>query len=179
MSSIDVRRVTRTAILIALTVAFQSLGLQQMVTGPVVNMFLYLAVMVVGMWSGVVTGLVTPAVALWVGILKPAMAPMVPAIALANAALAVVFGLVSGIGGRRSVAFRIIAVLIASLTKFLILSTTVKYLVQVPGPLAKMMQGTQLVTAPVGGALALILVEILSRTGIVGDMAGKAGQKRS
>ena len=76
-------------------------------------------------------------------------------------------------------AFRIIAVLIASLTKFLILSTTVKYLVQVPGPLAKMMQGTQLVTALVGGALALVLVEILSRTGIVGDMAGKAGQKRS
>ena len=178
MYSVDVRRVTRTAILIALTVAFQSLGLQQMVTGPIVNMFLYLAVMMVGIWGGVATGLVTPAVALWVGILKPAMAPMVPAIALSNAALAVLFGLVSGIGGHQSTPFRIIGVLIASLVKFLILSSTVKYLVQVPGPLAKMMQGTQLVTALIGGALALVLAEILSRTGIVGGGTGGTTQKR-
>ena len=178
MSSADIRRVTRTAILIALTVAFQSLGLQQMVTGPVVNMFLYLAVMTVGVWGGVATGLVTPVVALWVGILKPAMAPMVPAIALGNAALAVVFGMVSGIGGRKSTTFRIIGVLIASLVKFVILSTTVKYLVQVPGPLAKMMQGTQLVTALIGGALALVLAEILSRTGIVGETTDGTGRKR-
>jgi len=176
MSSIDVRRVTRTAILIALTIAFQSLGLQQMVTGPVVNMFLYLAVMTVGIWGGVATGLVTPTVALWVGILKPAMAPMVLPIMVSNAALAVLFGLVSGIGGRKSATFRITGVLIASLVKFLILSTTVKYLVQVPGPLAKMMQGTQLATALIGGALALVLAEILSRTGIVGDTTGGKGR---
>ena len=176
MSSVDIRRVTRTAILIALTVAFQSLGLQQMITGPVVNMFLYLAVMTVGIWGGAVTGLVTPVAALWVGILKPAMAPMVPAIALGNAALAVLFGLISGIGGRTSATFRVIGVLIGSLVKFLILSTTVKYLVQVPGPLAKMMQGTQLATALIGGALALVLAEILSRTGIVDDTTGDSGQ---
>lgn len=178
MSSVDIRRVTRTAILIALTVAFQSMGLQQMVTGPVVNMFLYLAVMTVGIWGGVATGLVTPVVALWVGILKPAMAPMVPAIALANAALAVAFALVSGIGGRKSAAFRIIGVLIASFVKFLILSTTVKYLVQVPAPLAKMMQGAQLVTALIGGALALVLVEILSRTGLFSETTGGSTRKR-
>lgn len=179
MSSVDVRRVTRTAILIALTVAFQSLGLQQMVTGPVVNMLLYLAVMVVGIWGGVAVGLITPIVALWVGILKPAMAPMVPAIALSNAALAVLFGLVSGIGGRKSTAFRVIGVLVASFVKFLILSGTVKYLVQVPGPLAKMMQGTQLVTALIGGALAMVLIEILSRTGIVGGTTGDKTHKQS
>ena len=176
MSSVDIRRVTRTAILIALTVAFQSLGLQQMITGPVVNMFLYLAVMTVGIWGGAVTGLVTPVAALWVGILKPAMAPMVPAIALGNAALAVLFGLISGIGGRTSATFRVTGVLIASLVKFLILSTTVKYLVQVPALLAKMMQGTQLATALIGGALALVLAEILSRTGIVGDTTGDKGR---
>ncbi len=176
MSSVDTRRVTRTAILIALTVAFQSLGLQQMVTGPVVNMFLYLAVMTVGIWGGVVTGLVTPVVALWVGILKPAMTPMILPIMISNAALVVIFGLVSGIGGRKSTAFRIIGVLIASFVKFLILSTTVKYLVQVPGPMAKMMQGTQLATALIGGALALVLAEILSRTGIVGDTTGDTGR---
>ena len=179
MSSVGIRRVTRTAILIALTVAFQSLGLQQMVTGPVVNMFLYLAVMTVGIWGGVVTGLVTPAVALWVGILKPAMAPMIFPIMISNAALAVIFGLVSGIGGRKSTTFRMIGVLIASLVKFLILSTTVKHLVQVPGPLAKMMQRTQLATALIGGALALVLAEILSRTGIIGDTTGDTGRKRS
>ncbi|HON41606.1 MAG TPA: ECF transporter S component [Bacillota bacterium] len=176
MSSVDVRRVTRTAILIALTVAFQSLGLQQMVTGPVVNMFLYLAVMIVGIWGGVATGLITPAVALWVGILKPAMAPMVFPIMISNAALAVTFGLVSGIGGRKSTTFRIIGILIASFVKFLILSTTVKYLVQVPGPLAKMMQGTQLATALIGGALALILIEILSRTGMFSETTGGTGR---
>ncbi len=167
-SSVDTRKITRTAILIALTVAFQSLGLQQMITGPVVNMFLYLAVMVAGIWGGVAAGLVTPVMALWVGILKPAMAPMVPAIALSNAALAVLFGAVSGIGDRASGVLRFAGVLVASFVKFLILSGAVKYLVQVPAPLAKMMQGTQLVTALIGGVLAIILIEILSRTGIVG-----------
>jgi len=173
MSSVDIRRVTRTAILIALTVAFQSLGLQQMITGPVVNMFLYLAVMTVGIWGGAVTGLVTPVAELWV---KPAMAPMVLPIMISNAALAVLFGLVSGIRGHRSTTFRMTGVLIASLVKFLILSTTVKYLVQVPALLAKMMQGTQLATALIGGALALVLAEILSRTGIVGDTTGDKGR---
>ncbi len=186
MDSVDVRRITRTAILIALTIAFQSLGLQQMITGPVVNMFLYMAVMTVGIWGGVITGLITPVAALWMGILKPAMAPMVPAIALSNAALAAVFGVISGIGGRTETggrgldarAFRVAGVLIASFAKFLILSGTVKYLVKVPGPLAKMMQGTQLVTALIGGALALVFAEILSRAGTMRGPDGDADRKR-
>jgi uncharacterized membrane protein len=101
---------------------------------------------------------------------------MVFPIMISNAALAVTFGLVSGIGGRKSTTFRIIGILIASFVKFLILSTTVKYLVQVPGPLAKMMQGTQLATALIGGALALILIEILSRTGMFSETTGGTGR---
>ncbi len=139
MSSVDIRRVTRTAILIALTVAFQSLGLQQMVTGPVVNMFLYLAVMTVGIWGGVVTGLITPAVALWVGILKSAMAPMVP---LSHSETRSSSPLRADLRHRMSHVrnVRMIGVLIGSLVKFLILSATVSFhLVQVPGPLAQRM----------------------------------------
>lgn len=44
--------ITRTAILAALTIVFQMIGLPQMVTGPIVNMLLLTATVMVGAASG-------------------------------------------------------------------------------------------------------------------------------
>jgi len=89
----NVRFLTFTAILLALTGAFQMMGLPQYFTGPVVNAMLYLATLTVGMESGILIGLFTPWVALIRGILPSPAQPMAPFIMVANATLVVVFGL--------------------------------------------------------------------------------------
>ncbi|MEA4884078.1 MAG: ECF transporter S component [Clostridia bacterium] len=178
MENSNVRKITRTAVLIALTIAFQSLGMQQMITGPVVNMFLFLGVMLIGMWGGVITGLITPLMALWVGIIKPVMAPMAPAIALSNAALCVVFGFADMLGSHRSIVARAVGAVIASVVKFLILAGTVRFLVQLPPKAAQAMQGLQLVTALSGGVAAIILYEALARTGAISGLGGNPTNRR-
>ena len=87
MSTRPVNWITRTAILMAMTLAFQVVfKLPQPLTGPVVNMFLYLSVILVGMWSGAVIGLATPVIAWMAGIM--AVGPLVPVIQLGNASSA-------------------------------------------------------------------------------------------
>lgn len=166
MESINVKQVTRTALLIALTLAFQSMGLQQMITGPVVNMLLFLGVVLVGPWGAAITGLITPIMALWVGILKPPLAPMVPAIALGNAIMCILFGALSRTMPKTPIVGRVAGVAVGSVVKFLVLTGTVRYLVQVPPPIAAAMGSIQLVNALLGGAAALVMAEILARTGL-------------
>jgi hypothetical protein len=86
-----VRQITRTALLLALAVAFQGLKLGQFFTGPLVNAVLYISAFEVGWPSGVIIGAITPLIALLVGILKPVLAPAIPFIMLGNALLVLVF----------------------------------------------------------------------------------------
>jgi len=59
----SVRFITRTAILLALTVIFQSFRAPQLITGTLVNGMLLISAGYVGMWSGVIIGLFTPVLA--------------------------------------------------------------------------------------------------------------------
>ena len=63
---------TRTAILLALTLAFQMLKLPQPMTGPAVNAMLFISTAAVGIWGGVIIGALTPWIAFINGILNPA-----------------------------------------------------------------------------------------------------------
>jgi len=56
----SVQFITRTAILLALTMIFQSFRAPQLVTGTLVNGMLLISAGYVGMWSGVIIGLFTP-----------------------------------------------------------------------------------------------------------------------
>jgi len=85
---------TRTAILLALTLAFQMLKLPQPMTGPAVNAMLFISTAAVGIWGGVIIGALTPWIAFINGILNPVLAPAIPFIMLGNAVLCIVFGLV-------------------------------------------------------------------------------------
>jgi Ca2+/Na+ antiporter len=149
---------TRTAILMALTLAVQMLGMPQYVTGPLVNTMLYVAAVFVGIWGGVAIGLITPVIAFWRGILPPPLGPMIPFIALGNAVLVIVYGLVN----RHN---KYVAIIAASVIKYLMLAVAVRFVVAVPPKIAQMMQIPQLITALAGGAIATVLSEILIRRG--------------
>ena len=149
---------TRTAILLALTLVIQMIGMPQYATGPLVNTMLYLASIFVGIWGGVAIGLITPIIAFWRGILPAPLGPMIPFIALGNAVLVILYGLLE----KRN---KYVAIIVASVVKYLVLSAAVRFLVAVPPKIAQMMQVPQLITALVGGAIAIVLSEILIRRG--------------
>lgn len=154
------RWVTRTALLFALVIVIQMLGMPQLVTGPLVNMVLFLATFFEGMGSGVVIGFFTPWVAFSRGILPPPLAPMIPFIMMGNALLVVVFSIFRS---RRGMVWEITGIVVSALAKYLVLSQSVTFLVQVPPPIAKAMQLPQLLTALLGGVLFLAVEKILFR----------------
>jgi hypothetical protein len=159
-TSRNVLFITRTAILMALTLAIQMMGMPQYVTGPLVNTMLYVAAVFVGIWGGVAIGLITPVVAFWRGILPPPLGPMIPFIALGNVILVIVYGLLE----KRN---KYVAVVAASIIKYLVLAGAVRLIVAVPPKIAQMMQVPQLITALAGGAIAILLSEILIRRGLL------------
>jgi hypothetical protein len=159
-TSRNVLSITRTAILMALTLVIQMMGMPQYATGPLVNTMLYIASVFVGILGGVAIGLITPVIAFWRGILPAPLGPMIPFIALGNVVLVVVYGLVE----KRN---KYVAVVAASIIKYLVLAGAVRFVVAVPPKIAQMMQLPQLITALAGGAIAILLSEILIRRGLL------------
>ncbi|MEI6156896.1 MAG: ECF transporter S component [Atribacterota bacterium] len=158
-----IRWVSRTAVLFALTLVIQILGFPQFFTGPLVNAFLILATLTTGVSSGVVIGLLTPLVAFSRGILPVPLGPMIPFIVLGNVALVIVFWLI--IQKRpENLNLGVMGVVTGAVVKYLILSQSVGFLVSVPSLVAKSMQIPQLITALVGGGIALVVEQALRRT---------------
>lgn len=153
-----IRFVTYTAVLFALTLVVQMLGFPQMITGPLVNAHLFLATIFVGIASGILIGLFTPWIALLRGILPAPLGPVVPFIMLGNAALVIVFGLFRRKGG---FFLEVIGIVLGASVKYLILSRGIQFLGGLPPRIAQMMQTPQLITALLGGAIALTLAQAL------------------
>jgi uncharacterized YccA/Bax inhibitor family protein len=152
--------IARTGLLMALTIVIQMFGFPPFITGPLVNMMLFISTYLLGGLGGALIGSLTPWIALLRGILLPPLAPMVPFIIAGNITLVVIYHLLQkknkylGIG-------------LASLLKFTILTSGVRFLVNLPPKIAKVMQFPQLLTALAGGLLALTLIKILR--GIIGE----------
>lgn len=154
----SVQFITRTAILLALTVIFQSFRAPQLVTGTLVNGMLLISAGYVGMWSGVIIGLLTPVLAFLFGIMK--FPPMIPFIMVGNALYVLVF---SGMKNKP------VGMVLGSLVKFLWLSTSVYYMlplfgVKAPVALVEMFTFPQLATAVMGGILALLVLSLLKKS---------------
>ncbi|NLJ37921.1 MAG: ECF transporter S component [Candidatus Atribacteria bacterium] len=158
-----IRWVSRTAVIFALTLVIQMLGLPQLITGPLVNAFLLLATMFVGVSSGIIIGLFTPWVAFSRGILPAPLGPMIPFIMLGNATFVIVFFLITQ-RRENNIGFMGLGIVIGSIAKYFILSQSVAFLVEVAPPIAKAMQLPQLITALGGGAIAIIIKQALIRT---------------
>ncbi|MBM7582148.1 hypothetical protein JOD02_001005 [Caldicoprobacter guelmensis] len=154
----------------ALAVLFQSLRLvmpmpalvDQYVVGSLVNLCLIVAAVIVGIEGGFIVAVLTPVIAFLQGVLPNPV--LVPFVALGNA---VIVSLVALLYGKN----RYVAMAAGALSKFLVLYITVVH-VAIPlfmpntPPQAKELLSLkfswpQLVTASIGGILALIILPIL------------------
>lgn len=152
----------RTAVLLALALAIQSLSLSQWITGPVINAILSVASGFMGWPYGVLIGLLTPWMALATGILK--FAPAAPVVMAGNATLCLAFGLLYRVN-------KYAAAGAGSLLKFLVMTAGMKLIVaskvKVPPVVMASLTITQLYTALIGTGVALLVLQALDRTGVL------------
>ena len=162
--------ITKTAVLLALLVVLQWLTkpFGQFVTGSCVNAVLAVAVLMGGFWSGAAVALISPFVAFLFGI-GPQLLPIVPAIAAGNlvfvGALHLICRFVPQLFGK------LLAWLCAAGLKFGVLYLlVVQFLCRVL-PLKQpqidtftaMFSFPQLITALIGGGIALLIAPILQK----------------
>jgi len=153
--------ITRTAVLLAIVLAVQSLRLPSYFTGPVVNAVLILATLFTGVLSGITIGCITPIVAVFMGIIPPVAAPLVPLIVTANITLVLIFAVLDKIS-------RYFAWLGSAVAKFAVFYFGLNYLlgafgINLPAPLLAAFQLPQLYTALAGGLLAVIIARYLKQ----------------
>lgn len=172
-----VRWITQTAVLLALLVVFQAVtrSFGQLVTGSCVNAVLAVAVLLAGMSSGVTIALLSPVLAYLLGITQQLIT--VPAIMVGNTVFVVLMGLTAG--KSRNLGTQVAAWLLAAIAKFatlyflvvkiicgiasapLLASGTLKppMLEKLPG----MFAWPQLITALIGGGIALLIAPVLRK----------------
>ena len=164
---------TRTAVLIALLITLQfvtSLLGNQFVTGSVVNLILIVSLLTCGLSTGLTVAIISPICAFLVGV-GPAFLPIVPFIALGNAVLILVWFLLGLLNRsddpsiRHKAIYYLIAI-VAAVIKFLTLYTgivkiAIPYILSLNEKQSAMLTLSfsypQIVTAIIGGALALIV----------------------
>ena len=164
-------RITETAVMTALLIALQfaTRSAGQFVTGSCVNAVLALTVLLVGLWSGVVVAVLSPFFAFLLGI-GPQLLPIVPAIAVGNLVFVVLLWALTRRKGAPPER-QIPAWLISAVGKFLALYLIVVQILCRVLPLKQpqidtfsaMFAWPQLVTALIGGAVALLLAPLLRR----------------
>ena len=162
----NTKNITRTAILIALLVALQAATkplANQFITGSCVNLVLAVAALFCGSASAAVVAVVSPFFAYLFGI-----APQIwlaPAIALGNLVYVLILSLLSK--SVRGTAGGIVSVVVGALCKFAVLFVViVKMLIpmsKLPAPVAVQFSWPQIVTALIGGFLALVIVPVLKK----------------
>ena len=158
--------ITRTAVLIALTVALQFFSLQlsnQFLTGSIVNFMLIMSVMTCGLATGLTVSAFTPILPTLLGFGPPW--PLIPFIAAGNMALVTVWYFI----GNREIINNYVAYIIAAVggavAKFLVLflgvvQIALPYILGLPegNALSIMFSYPQLITASIGGVCATLLL---------------------
>lgn len=135
---------------------------QQMITGPIVNATLFLSTMILGVQFGIIVGLVPSVVALSVGLLPLALAPMIPFIMIANTILVLSFNALKN----KNYWF---GVIVSSFLKFGFLYFTNSIVInlllkkEIAHQVAAMMGWPQLLTALVGGILAYLFMRFYKK----------------
>jgi len=166
-----VQWITRTAVLIAATVALQAVTLQfanQYVTGSIVNLMLILSVMVCGLATGLTVSVVTPILPTLLGF--GPLWPIVPFIIAGNMALVFLWHII----GNRELGIKhvsyILALVAGATAKFLVLyfgvvQIALPYILGMPGHpgLSIIFSYPQLITAATGGACATFLLPTLRK----------------
>lgn len=167
VSKSNVKLITRTAILLALTILFQTLGrfiplgpYNQFVVGPLVNACLLVATSAAGIWAGTAVALISPFGAILTGAAIPL--PFAPFVAVGNFMLVLFFFIIKNnkIAGIAAGAIAKFGFLLASINFFI-------WMMKIPAKKAGVMLFAfgwpQLVTAIIGGILALIILKALEK----------------
>ena len=170
-TSSSLKTLCRTAIFLALLIAVQFVtrSMGQYVTGSLVNLIL-IASGLMCLWGGLAVAVLSPICAFFIGI-GPAFPQVVPAVALGNAVLVLLWVLIAG-AKNAPIARQAIALVVAAVAKFLTLYLViVKWLVPMvltlnekqTAVLSASFSFPQLITAVIGGVLAMLLVPPLRR----------------
>jgi len=173
-----IRWITETAIMLALLVTLQALTkpMGQLVTGSCVNAVLAVATLVGGLASGVTVALISPVLAFLLGIAPQILT--VPAIMVGNSVYAVLLHFLADRTGK-SLGKQVTAWIIAALAKFAALYLVVVKVIcgvmaqallaagTLKPPMLQALPATfswpQLITALIGGAVALLMVPLLRK----------------
>ncbi len=165
----------RLVVLTSLTLSCELVGLPQPVTGPLVNLMLFLTTMVLNPISAMALGCVTPLVAVIRGQLPAVLLTMVPFIVIGNALLVLSFSFtkhaLEGVFRPRVPQTKSIphwlGIIAGSTAKFLWLYASASFVLPVafgkklPAEFIAMMTLPQLVTALIGGVLAMLIYAML------------------
>lgn len=168
MESSNVKFIARTAILLALTIVFQTIGRfiplganSQFIVGPLVNACLIIAAATTSLLGSTIVALVAPFGAILTGAALPL--PFAPFIAVGNFVLVLFYYLL-----RKK---EIVGIITGAVLKFLFLLASVNFFVwamKLPAKKAGLMlvafSWPQLVTALMGGIVALIIVKFLRKS---------------
>ena len=164
--------------MLAVLVALQALtkGFGQLVTGSFVNAVLAVSVLVGGLWSGVAVAIISPVLAFVLGIAPQILT--VPAIMVGNTVYVILLSLLADKSGKNLVK-QGIAWVTAAAAKFAVLHAIVVWLIcgvlaqnllaagVMKEPMLKALPATfswpQLVTALIGGGLALLIVPVIRK----------------
>ncbi|MGV8981391.1 ECF transporter S component [Clostridium sp.] len=173
MKSLDINKLVKASLFLALAIVFQVIGkttgqISQFFVGPAVNTILILTAAICGGFYGVLVGCLTPILAWLTGQLAGALAPFIPFIIIGN----ILFVLSFVILNNRGKYGKYLGVIIGAFIKYLFLSISASKLIplfklNIPAKIANnlviAMGIPQLITALIGGALALILIAILEK----------------
>ena len=165
--------ITRTAIFIALLVVLQAataaLG-NTIITGSVVNMLLIVSVMTCGMMSGLCVAVISPIMAKLIGI--GPLWSLIPFIVAGNITLILIWYSIGNRHWGHKHTAQVIALVVAATAKFLILyvgivQIAVPLILGLPDPqaavISKMFSIPQLLTALLGGGVALLVLSPLKK----------------
>ena len=163
--------ITRTALLLAVAIAFQLLGrflgpYNNFIVGPVVNAVLIISTAIAGFWSGAAIAVIAPLVSAFTN--KAAIAPLIlafsPFIIIGNVIIAGAFAVLK----KKS---RIAAIIVGAVVKsaFLfgaisIFTSLVKMQPKVAATLANLFSWPQLATALIGGIAALAVLAAVGKS---------------
>lgn len=161
--------IARTALLLATAIVFQVLGgfipYHNFIVGPVVNAVLLIATAIAGLWSGVAISVIAPIVSALTN--KAAIAPLIfafsPFIIIGNIIIVTCFYLVgkkSRVAGVASGALLKFGFLYAAVSVF---TSVVEMKPQVAIMLKSLFSWPQLLTAAIGGVIALAVLKLIGK----------------
>ncbi|RBP42684.1 ECF transporter S component [Garciella nitratireducens] len=175
--NIDTRKLVRASLLLAMGIIFQIIGrnipqINQFLVGPIINCILILTAFICGKWLGAGVGILTPILAWLVGQLATPLAPFIPFIIIGNLLFIFLFSLfMEGELLKRS-----IGIFLGAIGKYVFLMFASRKLIYLLGlnfspkvakALSISMSIPQLITALIGGALALMIIELLIKRKIL------------